>query len=136
MRMRLMAALPLLGLAGGLLLSACGTPAAETASLVSPVETWKRLSGHRAEFNDGTDARYQIVFGNNGFTQIVTPSSAEYGRWVVDDRKGLCLQKDGSEQTCAPLYQLSPSRYRWGTTSFNIVDASPSGFPFYYLPHL
>jgi len=136
MSKRLLAAVPLLSLAGALLLSACDTPAAEaSASPVSSVETWKRLSGHTAEFNDGTDGRYQVVFNNSGFTQIVTPSSAEYGRWLVDDRKGLCLQKDGSEQVCAPLYQLSPAHYKWGSTSFNLVGADPGGFPFYYVPH-
>jgi hypothetical protein len=96
-----------------------------------------RLSDHTAEFNDGTDQRYQVVFNRSGFTQIVTPSSAEYGRWVVDDQKGLCLQKDGSPQICAPLYQLSVSHYKWGETSFNLVDAGfRAGFPFYYRPHL
>jgi len=91
MKMRNMALVPLLSLAGALLLSACDTPAEEAAAPLSSVDTWARLSGHTAEFNDGTDERYQVFFERNGFTQIVTPSSAEYGRWVVADRSGLCL---------------------------------------------
>jgi hypothetical protein len=136
MKMRHAAVAPLLGIAGVLLLAACDTPAEETTTPVSSVDTWTRLSDHTAEFNDGTDQRYQVVFNRSGFTQIVTPSSAEYGRWVVDDQKGLCLQKDGSPQICAPLYQLSVSHYKWGETSFNLVDAGfRAGFPFYDRPH-
>src|ERR1700690_4148505 len=137
MKTRHAALLPLLGIAGVLLLAACDTPADETATPVSPVETWARLSNHTAEFNDGTDDRYQVVFNGSGFTQIVTPNSAEYGRWVVDDQKGLCLQKDGGSQVCAPLYQLGVSHYKWGETAFNLVDVGVhSSFPFYYRPHL
>ncbi len=137
MKMRKAALVPLLSLAGALLLAACDTPAEETTGPLSSVDTWTRLSSHKAEFNDGTDQRYQVVFERNGFTQIVTPSSAEYGRWVVDDQKGLCLQKEGSPQTCAPLYQLNVSHYKWGETSFTLVDAGlRNGFPFYYRPHL
>ena len=137
MKMRNMALVPLLSLAGALLLSACDTPAEEAAAPLSSVDTWARLSGHTAEFNDGTDERYQVFFERNGFTQIVTPSSAEYGRWVVDDRSGLCLQRHGGPQICAPLYQLSVSHYRWGDTPFNLVDAGlRDHFPFYHHPHL
>lgn len=136
MKMRRAALAPSLGLAGVLLLAACDTPATEPSEPLSSLNSWNRLSGHTAEFNDGTEGRYQVVFDHNGFTQIVTPSSAEYGRWVVDDQKGLCLQKNGGAETCAPLYQLGVSHYKWGETSFNLVDAGlRNSFPFYYHPH-
>lgn len=77
-----------------------------------------RLTGHTARVTDVTGNEYYLSFAYNGVVRGAS-DGPQYDHWDTDAKGELCLQKtDGGGKNCAPLYQLTVERFRWGAAIF------------------
>ena len=79
-----------------------------------------RLTGHTARVTDVTGAEYYLTFAYNGVVRVAS-DSPQHEHWGANEKGELCLQKIGGTASCAPLYQLTVERFRWGASIFVLV---------------
>jgi len=79
-----------------------------------------RLTGHTARVTDVTGAEYYLTFAYNGVVRVAS-DSPQYEHWGANEKGELCLQKIGGTASCAPLYQLTVERFRWGASILVLV---------------
>ncbi len=106
-----------LGLAAAIVLSACETEPKSDEPL-SAYLVASRLTGHTARVTDVTGNEYYLSFAYNGVIRGAS-DGPQYDHWDTNAKGELCLQKTGGgDKNCAPLYQLTVERFRWGASIF------------------
>ena len=101
------------------LLAACGPEPRSDEPLPRDLVA-SRLTGHTARVTDVTGTEYYLTFSYSGVVRIAS-DAPQYEHWGANEKGELCLQKVGGTATCAPLYQLTVERFRWGASIFVLV---------------
>ncbi|HUN49438.1 MAG TPA: hypothetical protein VMU85_23090 [Stellaceae bacterium] len=112
--------LGVLAVAGIVLLAACEAEPKSDEPL-SGYLVASRLVGHTARVTDVTGNEYYLSFAYNGVVRIDSEAPHQYERWTTDKKGQLCLHTGDGTENCAPLYQLTVERFRWGATIFVLV---------------
>ena len=79
-----------------------------------------RLVGHTARVTEVTGNEFYLSFTYNGIVRVAS-DAPQYDRWTTDSKNQLCLHKVAGGENCAPLYQLTVERFRWGASIFVLV---------------
>ena len=79
-----------------------------------------RLTGHTARVTDVTGNEYYLSFAYNGVVRTAS-DGPQYDAWSTGAKGELCLQKTDGDKNCAPLYQLTVERFRWGAAIFVLI---------------
>lgn len=108
-----------LTVAGVLALTACEADRPSNQALPGDLVEI-RLTGHTARVDEVGGSYYYLTFSYSGVTRVAS-DAPQYLRWRANEKGELCLQKADGE-TCAPLYQLTVVRFRWGATIFTLTD--------------
>lgn len=116
-----------------LLLSACAGDT-DFSQPLSALQIRNRLVGQDIEAASEHGARYGLYFERTNFAQMYD-GTTEFVRWHAEDDKGLCMQQRDQPEFCAPVYQLTVARFRWGDTVLGIIGVKipgqPTGFRMY-----
>jgi hypothetical protein len=109
----------ILALTSALLLAACEPDRPSDQPLPGDLVEI-RLTGHTARVDEVNGGYYYLTFSYSGVTRVAS-DAPQYLRWRANEKGELCLQKADGE-TCAPLYQLTVGRFRWGATIFTLTS--------------
>lgn len=106
-----------LALVAALMLSGCEAEPRSDQPL-SAYLVASRLTGHTARVTEVAGTEYYLAFAYNGVVRTAS-DGPQYDAWSTDAKGELCLQKTGGGgKDCAPLYQLTVERFRWGASIF------------------
>ena len=105
----------------GLGLAACLGPQRLDEPL-APVVLRRELVGRPIVADEGAQS-VMISLSRNGLAGR-SGATAEYGRWRIDERGGLCLWWHDEPERCAPVYHTIGSHYRWGGQQLSVLGAT------------
>lgn len=110
-----------------LILTAC-TSAEEVDQPLSPAMIRRDLiGGTLIGPANGPQNYIYIYFASNG-TAVRYADTAEFGRWRVEEGRGLCLSWRDEGEHCTPVYQVHTGRYRLGDAEYNVYQRPFGGY--------